>query len=214
MTLELNSLISNEEPKIWLFYGDSITHGCKHLNGHRDYTELFEERVKGELSRRNDVVINTAISGNTTRDLLEGFEHRVSRFKPDVIFLMIGMNDCDKNKNLSLEEYEENLNKLINQMKALNTEVILQTTIPIIPGLAPEREFQFESYMEVVRGLARKYELPLIDHLNYWKGCNCIFWMSNAYHPNEYGHRVLAHKIFKEMDIFDEESRTCRLYVH
>ena len=46
--------------------------------GWRDYTQLFNERVRGELGRINDVVINTAISGNTTDNLLAGFDERAA----------------------------------------------------------------------------------------------------------------------------------------
>ena len=73
----VRAFINSPKPVKWLFYGDSITHGAYHTFGWRDYTQLFAERVRGEMGRNMDVVINTAISGNTTRQLLEGFSWRV-----------------------------------------------------------------------------------------------------------------------------------------
>ena len=48
--IDLGDLISRKEPVRWLFAGDSITQGARHTRGHRDYTQLFKERV-GELAR-------------------------------------------------------------------------------------------------------------------------------------------------------------------
>src|SRR6266571_3512165 len=81
-------------PITWVFTGDSITHGASHTHGERSYPEHFAERVRWEMGRRRDVVVNTGISGDTADGILKDFEHRVARFKPDVVSIMIGMNDC------------------------------------------------------------------------------------------------------------------------
>ena len=87
----IKASLKSERPLKWLFYGDSITHGAFHTFGARDYTQLFAEKVRYELKRFTDVVINTAISGNNSRQLLNGFDWRVGQFRPDAVFLMIGM---------------------------------------------------------------------------------------------------------------------------
>ena len=66
--------LKSKKPVKWLFYGDSITQGVVHTNGFRDYTQLFAERVRCDLGRRQDIVINTAVFGNTICDLLDEFE--------------------------------------------------------------------------------------------------------------------------------------------
>ena len=47
-----------------MFTGDSITHGALHTMGWRSYPEHFAERVRWELGRMRDIVINTGISGD------------------------------------------------------------------------------------------------------------------------------------------------------
>ena len=59
----IHKLLSSPKPLKWLFYGDSITHGAFHTFGARDYTELFSERIRGEMTRAQDIVIKTALSG-------------------------------------------------------------------------------------------------------------------------------------------------------
>src|SRR5687768_2018263 len=108
----VQQLLRSDQPIKWLFYGDSITHGAYHTFGWRDYTELFSERIRYELNRREDIVIKSAMSGNTTRDLLERFEWRVQQFSPHVVFIMIGMNDCAAGRGVTEVEFAANLTLL------------------------------------------------------------------------------------------------------
>ena len=212
---EIKQLLKSEEPVKWLFYGDSITHGVFHTFGLRDYTELFAERVRAELGRVMDVVINTAISGNTTRQLLAGFEWRVAQFKPDVVFLMIGMNDCSEVAGITPEEFEQNLTTLKQRIRAIGSLLVLQTTCPILPGTAPEREPRFEEFMNTIRRVASKHKLPLIDHTKFWleHKDSHFYWMSNAFHPNELGHRAFALHLYQALGIYDSNSTSCKLFI-
>ena len=44
-------LLVSAPPVKWLFAGDSIAQGAQVTMGWRDYTELFSERVRWEMSR-------------------------------------------------------------------------------------------------------------------------------------------------------------------
>ena len=163
----VRELLRRDTPVKWLFYGDSITHGTSHTFGWRDYVELFSERVRAELGRSMDIVINSAISGHTTRQLLEGYSWRVEQFRPDVVFLMIGMNDCKDELEMSIEEFQGNLVQLYQQNAALGALTVFQTTCPIIPGLAPEREPDF------LRHSCRPYAmLPAPRRRRWWTTSN------------------------------------------
>lgn len=210
----VKSLMEQKRPLKWLFYGDSITHGVVHCFGSKNYCEHFAERVRGEMGRNNDLILNSAISGNNSASLLENFEWRVGEFKPDAAFLMIGMNDCNENSVVDLPQFKKNLNILADKFAELGTLLIVQTTCPIIPNTSPEREPYFSDYMDAVRDFAEERDLPLIDHEKYWQeNPNLLFYrMSNAFHPNAKGHLVFAEKIFKDLDIWDPDSSTCKLF--
>ena len=51
-------------PVTWVFLGDSITQGVRHTRGRRGYVEHFAERVRGELGRRSDAVVNSGVSAH------------------------------------------------------------------------------------------------------------------------------------------------------
>ncbi len=213
----IRTLLDNDAPVTWLFYGDSITHGAVHTFGWRDYTQLFAERVRVERRRHRDAVLNTAVNGDTTRGLLAGFEERVARFAPGVVLLMIGMNDCCDRRGIGLPEFAANLNTIADRSAAWQGTVVFQTSPPILPGLAPDREPQFPAFMDAVRAVARARGLPLVDHAAEWQALQPahrrFYWMSDPFHPNEYGHRALARTLFREFGLEDPHSATCRLFI-
>lgn len=211
----IKEYLSQSQPRKWLFYGDSITHGARHTYGHRDYVELFEERLRFELGRTMDIVINSAISGDNTRGLLEGFDWRVAQFKPDVVFIMIGMNDCSDQNDIPPTVFRANLEKLVGKIKDLGASPVLQTTCPILPNQAPDRAPRFDEYMENVRAVAIERGVPLIDHTVFWRrhGENHFFWMNNEFHPNQYGHRAFAKLIYQELGLWSPDSASCQFFL-
>jgi lysophospholipase L1-like esterase len=211
----VKELLTSDRPIKWLFYGDSITHGALHTFGGRDYVELFAERVRYELGRTMDVVINTAISGHTTRDLLDSFDWRVAQFRPDAVFIMIGMNDCNKLNGVDGEAFDSNLRELVRKIDRLSALPVLQTTCPILPGRAPRLASRLNDYMDILRTVAAETGRPLIDHTAFWRrySDSQFFWMSNDCHPNAYGHRAFAVCLFQALGIYDPSSQTCRLHL-
>lgn len=211
----IKAFLECSDPVKWLFYGDSITHGAVHTFGRRDYTEYFAERVRAEMGRRMDMILNTAISGNTTQDLLESFDWRVAHFRPDVVFLMIGMNDCSPRRKITIKKFRSNLHKLADKIEDCGGLLVLQTTCPILKNTEPEREKRFPIFMQAIRDVARERSLPLVDHEAVWKkleGKQHWLWMSNAFHPNAAGHIAFAHELFRQLGIYDPRSITCRLF--
>src|ERR1051325_8863755 len=143
----IQSVLQSTAPAIWIFEGDSITHGALHTFGWRDYTEQLTERIRFELGRSRDVIIKTAVSGHTTRDLLGDFDWRVRQFHPTVVFLMFGMNDCASDQELVPAEFRSNLRSLCRSILDDGSALpVLQTTCPIMPGGAPNRERNFDAY--------------------------------------------------------------------
>jgi acyl-CoA thioesterase-1 len=149
------------------------------------------------------------------RGLVAGFDWRVAQFNPDVVPVMIGMNDCSSNNDITLEVFERNLRVLADKIQDLSAVCILQTTCPILPGQAPDRLPHLGGYMEAIREVAAERGLPLVDHTRYWQehSESFFYWMSNEFHPNEYGHRVMARYLCSELDLYDPQSPFGRLYI-
>lgn len=101
----LQAILKHPQPQTWLFCGASVTHGALHTHGYRDYSQIFNERLRFELGRHMDVVINTGVSGNTTAHILQSFERRIASFNQQVVSLMIGLNDINPERSHVCRHY-------------------------------------------------------------------------------------------------------------
>ena len=211
----IKNLILAKDPAVWLFTGDSITHGAKHTHGYRSYPEIFEERIKWELKRVRDVIINTGISGNTTNNILDDYEWRVAHFKPSVVSLMIGTNDCSK-KEIKTDVFGKNLVRIVAQVRASGAVPVFQTPNIIIREKSVARA-GIEDYVKVMRGVAKENQIILVDNYAYWqdtfdnsKTINVFKeWLNDPLHPNGSGHQEIARQMFKTLSIFDPKEPTC-----
>lgn len=214
---DLKALLKGSEPVVWVFTGDSITHGALHTFGHRSYVEHFAERVRWELRRMTDIVINTGISGDTMTGILNRDEWRIFQFKPKVVSLKIGMNDC-RNGEAGRGAFKDSLEKLAEKTKQRQAILLLNTPNLIHYPNAKERA-GLQGYVETIREFADKHKLPLVDHYAHWQkeiGAESRLQMllnDGSIHPNAYGHLVLAKKIFEDLAIFDAKSSVCRSFV-
>ena len=207
-------------PWTWVFYGDSITHGAAHTHGFRSLPEIFAERLRWEMRFLYDVIVNTGISGQTTVQLLDEkrYEWRVRRFKPDVVFILIGSNDIAKLKDA--EKYRANLISLVRRVREDGAIPILQTNNNILH--VPEnsnymlRYEKLPEYNQTVRQVAEAESVILVDHEKYWAQ-NVVDeqtlkrWLGEPIHPGSKGHLEMAKLIFQTLNIFDPESPCCNI---
>ncbi|GAA4444499.1 hypothetical protein GCM10023091_34730 [Ravibacter arvi] len=210
----IKGLLAKKEPNVWLFTGDSITHGAKHTEGYRSYPEIFEERMRWELARTRDWVINTGISSQTTRMILDDFDWRIAKFNPSVVSIMIGTNDCAK-ADLPVPVYEQNLKTFVDKVRALGAVPVLHTPNPIILRLSDERK-TLPEYIPAIRRVAEGLQTILVDNYAYWEDrqkryFNDVYrqWLNDRLHPNFRGHQQIARLMFRVLGIFDPEHPTC-----
>ncbi|MFI6817974.1 SGNH/GDSL hydrolase family protein [Nonomuraea sp. NPDC050328] len=191
---------------LWLFCGDSVTQGALHTFGFRDYTQLFAERVRFELERPGDVVVNTAVSGArfTQPDL--------ARFEPDVVSLMFGMNDC-LDGTRGLDGFHAAYAEAVTRIQRAGARAVVHTPNRVLPGALPERIEHLGAYAEVARKVAADTGALLVDHHAEWGGRPIAHWMADDCHPNEYGHRALARSLLRALDLWDPASGTGRLFI-
>ena len=84
-----------------LFTGDSITDCCRREAGVSSLGNGYVSFVAAELLERysqlNLNIINTGINGNTTRDILARWQPDCIDRKPDILSILIGINDLWRN---------------------------------------------------------------------------------------------------------------------
>lgn len=215
--LRIQELLRGQQPVTWIFTGDSITHGALHTLGWRSYPEHFAERVRWELGRVRDIVINTGISGERTGGLLADFDWRALRFQPQVVSIMIGMNDCAAGE-AGRETFRDNLVALVEAVRTAGGIPLLNTPNTVYVANSAGRE-DLPAYATIVRETAVAMSAPLVDHWAHWQAAKpdqeeLLPWLEDrSIHPGVYGHREFAKEIFRVLGIYDAESPTCKLEV-
>lgn len=145
---KLADKVKGEEPLTWLFAGDSITHGLVHTRGYDSVAQIFEKYVREDLGRTDDIVINTGVSSTDSTWLLENIETRVTKYKPDVVAVMIGTNDVYTNVSefhkdgnnqpvrITVDVYRRNLENIVQKIRETNPDacIIFRSATPTRQG--------------------------------------------------------------------------------
>ena len=211
----------------WVFYGDSITHGAVHTKGWRCFVEIFQERVRTELGRPMDAVINSGNSGQSSVQLVneKQYDWQVRRFKPNVVLILIGCNDIVRANAGGVEDFRARLEKLVKMVRADGAIPVLQTynTIQLVENPTTEylkgyvkRYEEFPAYNQAIRDTAEKLDVILVDHRKHWeknasKPEVLDFWLGETIHPGGRGHQEMAVEILKALGMYSPSSKCCSL---
>ncbi len=213
---KITTLLAGSAPAKWIFAGDSITHGALHTFGQRHYPEHFAERVRWERVRTRDAVIITGVSGWRIEHIANDLEWTVLQYDPQVVSINVGMNDAAagaEGLTAFVEFYRDVLTRLRERG---NPAVVLHTPNAILPDGQRDPAVLLR-YAQEIRKLATEFGAVLVDHEADWLAAQergvMAYWLSDPIHPNEYGHRAMAHTLFRALDLFDPKSLTCRLLV-
>ncbi len=209
----LQKRLKDAKPMLWHFLGDSITQGALHTFGYQCYVQLCEEMIRWEHQRAlrmRDCVVNSGVSGDTLSRYEAEYDIRIHHLNAEVVFINYGVNDV--RSNVSLEQYEKQLAKLVTDARAHGAIPVLQVPNPVKGMKARDAEFR-----EAVRQLAEKEQCLLVDHPLYWEergGKNSLFlknWLTDSVHPNNLGHRAMAQAISESLQLVPQNSATMKL---
>ncbi|MFK4788326.1 SGNH/GDSL hydrolase family protein [Microbacterium sp. ZW T5_56] len=213
----LRALLSAADPITWVLTGDSITHGLVHTQGARNYVDHLHELVRGDLGRSRDAMINTAISGWRTAQLLADFDHRVARWQPQIVTLMIGTNDCSSSGKvplISADEYAASLEDFVTRVRRLDAIPVLLTPPPVDERHAPERA-RVPEFAHAMRTVARAHRVVLVDVFTRFQErgrdrIDGVPWqlLADPFHPNATGHALIARELATALGLARRDSET------
>lgn len=204
-----------DRPLTWVITGDSITQGAKWLGRERAYPELIQERVRWELKRRRDFFVNSGVSGEKAAGLRADFDWRVLRFHPDLVSIMIGMNDAVAGP-AGREKFETDLREMLRLVRSAGAIPVLHRTNPIDLEQAGARSrADLAAYNEIVARVAHSTATILIDHWAIWQAAKPTptalrDWLADPIHPNGAGHRQLAIEFFRTVGCYDPAAASCQ----
>lgn len=206
----------NEKETMILFTGDSITDGNRykkkdqewdlnHQMGH-GYAYIINGILGMQYPQKRFAFKNKGVSGNRIVDLYARNEVDLFPLKPDILSVLIGVNDgpIDRNnyKPTPKEKYEKVYRLFLDEVKEHlpDCKIILMEPFVCNAGrLKPEypvwRE-AVEGYGQVVARLAEEYGTLFVP-LQKEFDCRCQeqepeYWSWDGIHPTVNGHGLIA----------------------
>ena len=197
----------------FLFQGDSITDGNRsrnldwnHVLGH-GYAYLIAARLWFELPQKGFHFFNRGISGNTVPDLAKRWEDDTISLKPDLLSILVGINDTSHavngDKKYTIESYDADYRALLTQTKKLLPTVELVICEPFVLPVGQVKE-KWNDYQREIAGrqeAAKKLSvefnaiyIPLQESFNkaFEKYAPAEYWLWDGIHPMPNGHELIA----------------------
>jgi lysophospholipase L1-like esterase len=171
--LKLNSSI--------VFIGDSITDAGRLEAAYRPFGYGYVHFVAYDLLAKypeyNLNIINTGISGNTIVDLDYRWERDCLNHKPDVLSVLIGINDVFRqytgrlDEAVLLDDYQLTYKRLLSRVKEkYNCRLILMEPFMFCDDKSNTAYKALQQYIHAVRALAEEFDavlVPLQELIDY-----------------------------------------------
>lgn len=183
-----------------LFQGDSITDAGRsrenpHLLG-GGYVRFAAEYLQKAYPQIEFEFINLGIGGNQTKDLVERLQSDFVDIQPDIVSILIGINDvwhhADDRSWIPDEVFEERYRTVLQAIKDQTNAKIMMLEPFLIP-VADKLYFREDLYkkIEIVRKLAREYAhvyMPTDGLLaSAFVGEDPLSYAADGVHPTEKG---------------------------
>lgn len=216
-----NSIDDKIKSLVFLFQGDSITDGNRgrnkdpnHIMGH-GYAFSVASRVGADFAESNHVFYNRGISGNRISDLKNRWQADTLDLKPDVLSILIGINDASALINKpAVEDADINLfetayHDILLQSKEQNPATLFVICLPFVYPIAKAKD-NWEKYNSTVaqltqriKKLATEFNAVVVDFPAVFdkaiKRTSPEYWIWDGIHPTVPGHELMAREWIKQV---------------
>mgnify|MGYP005772207665 CR=1 FL=1 len=194
-----------------LFQGDSVTDCGRDRENAEDlgfgYAVMAASEFSARNPRRNVKFINRGISGNRVRDLRSRWQEDCIDLKPDLVSIMIGINDTwrrfDADSITTPEEYERDYRYILNEIrtKLPKTKIVLMDPFFLPIGDKEGWREDLDPRIAIVRSLAKEFGAVYIPLDGLFAAQYIISepekYSQDGVHPNWTGHAFIADKFLE-----------------
>jgi acyl-CoA thioesterase-1 len=179
-------------PKAILVFGDSLSDGFM-LQRSEAYPALLAKKL--QAAGLNFQVTNASAAGGTTAGGLERLpphlKHRI-----DIFVLELGINDAFR--GLPVDQIQNNLQQIIDKVKARNPNVRVVIAGMQLPNYAAEDYVL--AFGKMFRELAAKNGAALVPYLLEGVTGDPSLNLADGIHPNAAGQKILAENVWRVVE--------------
>ena len=196
----LAQVASAAEMKPILVFGDSLSDGFM-LQRTEAYPALLAKKL--QAAGLNFQVTNASAAGGTTAGGLERLpphlKHRI-----DIFILELGINDAFR--GLPVDQIQNNLQQIIDNVKARNPNVRVVIAGMQLPNYAAED--YVSAFGKMFGELAAKNGAALVSYLLEGVAGDPSLNLPDGIHPNAAGQKILAENVWRVLEPIAREIAT------
>ncbi len=192
LSLVLAQLVSTAEMKTILVFGDSLSDGFM-LKRSEAYPALLAKKL--HAAGLNFQVTNASAAGGTTEGGLERLPPHLKR-KIDIFILELGINDAFR--GLSVDQIQNNLQQIIDKVKARNPNVCVVIAAMQLPNYASDD--YVSAFGKMFADLAAKNGAALVPYLLEGVAGDPALNLPDGIHPNAAGQEILAENVWRVLE--------------
>jgi lysophospholipase L1-like esterase len=202
-----------------MFTGDSIT-DCDRArpigDGFGKMGSSYVSRIFidtwADFPEHNIHYLNSAISGNTTKMLLDRYDTDILAYNPDYVFIMIGVNDAWRHFDgskftqtlISPKQSGENVEKMITKTIAAGATPVIISPYFLDNNREDPMRKMVDEINDEYKALAEKYNIGYIDVQTvfdeYLKKSSSYILSGDRVHPKSVGISIIARTIYNHPD--------------
>ena len=198
-----------QKKKKIIFFGDSITEQAAKPGGF--IVKIDSMQQKNNFKDNYDLA-GAGVGSNKIYDLYLRLEDDVLTKNPDIVLIFIGVNDVWHKRSFGTgtdaDKFEKFYSAILKKLADKNIKAILCTPASIgeRTDLSNEQDGDLNKYCNIVRGLAAKNNLPLIDLRKIFQEYNLKnnpankdrgILTTDGVHLNEKGNQLVAEEMWK-----------------
>jgi acyl-CoA thioesterase-1 len=186
------------QTKTILVFGDSLSDGFM-LKRSEAYPALIAKKL--HAAGLNFQVINASAAGGTTEGGLERLpphlKHRI-----DIFVLELGINDAFR--GLSVDQIQNNLQQIIDKVKARNPNVRVVIAGMQLPKYASDD--YVSAFGKMFGDLTVRNNAALVPYLLQGVAGDPLLNLSDGIHPNAAGQKILAENVWRVLEPIAREA--------
>jgi acyl-CoA thioesterase-1 len=191
-TTMLAQVTSAAETKTILVFGDSLSDGFM-LKRSEAYPALLAKKL--QAAGLNLPVTNASASGGTTEGGLERLPPHLKR-KIDIFILELGINDGFR--GVSVDQIQNNLQNIIDKVKARNPNVRVVIAGVQLPNYAADD--YVAAFGKMFGDLASRNNAALVPYLLQGVAGDPSLNLPDGIHPNAAGQKILAENVWRVLE--------------
>ena len=201
-----------------MFQGDSITDGGRNYEDLSDlgngYARKLAEIISAILPDISLTFYNRGVGGNRTQDMMLRWENECLDLKPDVLFLLIGINDVLRNYDAGEQNTDDAYRQQILKAVILAKENGVREMVFIQPFLmnfadeAASMHKDLEGKTSALKEIADEHNILFVEMETFiqqlLKNQKSAIWTYDNIHPTSVGHMAIALRLAEELGFIEK----------